>query len=78
MGTLFDQATRTAELLQKRTPNGRLEMLDTALDEGYATMKTEHGIRYLAWHGLSTAGWNELEAIEHWITIVARHTGEAA
>ncbi len=78
MDTLFDQATRTAELLQKRSPNGRLEMLDTAISEGYATMTVKHGLRTLTWHGFTTIGWNELEAITHWITVALRQAGEAA
>ena len=78
MEALFNQATRTAELLQKRSPNGQLEMLDTALDEGYATMEVDVGMRTLNWHGFTTIGGNDLQAISNWITAVERQNGEAA
>lgn len=79
METLFNQATRTAELLQKRSPEGRLEMLDSALDEGYATTAVAGTvIIQINWHGIIAEGLNVLEAIDNWIILALPVAGEAA
>ncbi|MBL1434709.1 MAG: hypothetical protein COB08_000710 [Rhodobacteraceae bacterium] len=79
MNNLFNPATRTAELLQKRSREGQLEMLDTALDEGYATTSRVGRVTIqIEWHGINAAGTNVLEAIDNWITLALRTTGDAA
>lgn len=80
MDTLFNEATRTAELLQNRSPSGQLEMLDSALDEGYAIVTSEGYGRSdyeLEWHGIHAQGAHELEAIANWITLALRESEEA-
>jgi hypothetical protein len=78
MNTIFNPATRTAELLQARSPSGQLEKLDSALDEGYATSRRIEGKVEIDWHGIFATGWNELEAIANWIAFAMEHKGETA
>ncbi|MBL1436533.1 MAG: hypothetical protein COB08_010085 [Rhodobacteraceae bacterium] len=79
MNNLFNPATRTAELLQKRSREGQLEMLDTALDEGYATTSRVGRVTIqIEWHGINAVGTSALEAIDNWIILALRAAGEDA
>ncbi|MBL1435660.1 MAG: hypothetical protein COB08_005620 [Rhodobacteraceae bacterium] len=81
MNNLFNPATRTAELLQKRSREGQIEMLETALTEGYANISS-NGTGCMpctfGWHNMEASGTDELDAIYNWINLVERTAeGEA-
>ena len=76
---IFNKATRTADLLLERGPQGQLEMLDSAVAEGYATIMPHHRFGMeLVWHDITAYGAHELEALDNWLTLALREAGEAA
>ena len=80
MNQLFNPATRTAELLQQRSIEGQLEMIDSAISERRARMIITGGAGYaeIEWHGIRATGSDVYEMIDNWIVLALFEAGELA
>jgi len=81
MNDIYNPAARTADKLKDRSPQGQLEMLHTALAEGYAIIPSDgfNGAWFtIEWHNVNASGVNELVAIANWITLVEREAEDVA